>query len=132
MEFPYSTRNASRIRLRVGNGSVLMGTECLNTRFIGYLYLPYYVRKQKKLEINIKGAMEQYLPVYVMVVGLIPTYGNIIFFIPSSDFTSVVLTSATKHVISEFWAENGERKPENMRLIYAFPYLVGIYLNSNP
>ena len=27
------TRNASRIRPKVGNGSVLMGTECLNLRF---------------------------------------------------------------------------------------------------
>ena len=40
----HSTRNASRIRRKVGNGSVLIGKECLNNRFPGYLCLPcFYV-----------------------------------------------------------------------------------------
>ena len=36
----YSTRNASKIRWKLGNGSVLMRTEYLNTRFPGFLRLP--------------------------------------------------------------------------------------------
>ena len=44
VKFCHSTRNVSRIRCKVGNGSVLMGTGYLNIRLPGSLYLPCYVR----------------------------------------------------------------------------------------
>ena len=42
--FRCSTRIASRVRSKVRNGSVLMETECLNTRFPGSVWLPCDVR----------------------------------------------------------------------------------------
>ena len=44
VEFRHSTRNASRIRWKVGNGCVLMGMECFNTRFPCSLCLLRYVQ----------------------------------------------------------------------------------------
>ena len=44
VEFCHSTCNASSIRRKAENESVLMGKECLNTRFLGSLCLPSYVR----------------------------------------------------------------------------------------
>ena len=41
--FHHSTRNASRVRQKEGNGSVLMRSECPNTRFPGSLCLSYFV-----------------------------------------------------------------------------------------
>ena len=38
-EFPHSSHNASRIRGKVGNGGVVMGTMCLNTRYPGAYYM---------------------------------------------------------------------------------------------
>ena len=39
VELCYLTRNASRTQRKEGNKSVLMGTERLNTRYTGSLYL---------------------------------------------------------------------------------------------
>ena len=36
-----SSRNVSRIQRKVGNGSVLMGTESLDTRFLGFIAVSY-------------------------------------------------------------------------------------------
>ena len=44
VKFPYSTCNALKIWQKVRNGSVLMGTECLNNRFSRIID-----RKNKKL-----------------------------------------------------------------------------------
>ena len=44
VEFHHLRSNPSRIRWKEGNGNVLMGTECLKTRFLGSLCLPCYVQ----------------------------------------------------------------------------------------
>ena len=35
----HSIRNASRIRRKVGNGNILMGTKCFDTEFLHFLKL---------------------------------------------------------------------------------------------
>ena len=37
VKFPHSTRNASKIRRKLGNGNVLKEIKCLNTMFSGFL-----------------------------------------------------------------------------------------------
>ena len=48
IELRYSTHNASKIRRKLENGSVSMGTECLNTTFLCSLCLACYVWHQLK------------------------------------------------------------------------------------
>ena len=46
----YETHNASGIRLKVGNGSVLMGMEYINTTYTGFLCLERKKKKEKKIK----------------------------------------------------------------------------------
>ena len=46
IQYRYSKCNASKIEQKVENGSALMGTKCLNTRYPGSLCLPCYVHME--------------------------------------------------------------------------------------
>ena len=52
-EFCHSTSNASRIWRKVGNESVLMGTDFLCTMFLVSLSLSFYVRDTARLVANV-------------------------------------------------------------------------------